>query len=170
MEEDRKHYYRMVNSSQEEEKLLIVKNLLDKYKYAVIIVNKENIWKLAYKIKCLMPAEFKVCVIDTHRVMKCEERNKVISDFRSSNIGALISTDIIVKGINFSPLPLVINFNPPQEYPYDNTKYDIQKYIDRSYLVGEYGRQGTIVTLIEKSEENWLNEIKDIINIECLSE
>ncbi|KAJ0661869.1 putative RNA helicase [Helianthus annuus] len=48
------------------------------------------------------------------------DRDKLAKDFNDGLIKVLISTDIIAWGIDQSKVNLVVNFDPPVDYPYDN--------------------------------------------------
>ena len=86
-----------------------------------------------------------------HGKLAAEERNSIMSEFRSGSSRILISTDLLARGIDVHPVGLVINFDLPMKK---------EEYIHRVGRTGRYGRRGIAINLISKLEAKHLMEIE----------
>ncbi|KAL9996192.1 putative RNA helicase [Helianthus debilis subsp. tardiflorus] len=88
------------------------------------------------------------------------DRDKLGKDFNDGLIKVLISTDIIAWGIDQSKVNLVVNFDPPVDYPYDNaTEPYTRGYKARISKAGWFGgKGGAVFNLICGHRENMLME------------
>ena len=82
-------------------------------------------------------------VVAMHGDMKQEERDAIMNDFRSGNSRVLISTDVWARGIDVQQISLVINYDLP---------LDKENYIHRIGRSGRFGRKGTAINLLTKSD------------------
>ena len=77
---------------------------------AIIYCNRKN---LAEELVAqLISNDFTATTI--HGNMFQQERQNVMSDFRSGKIRMLVATDIIARGIDVQQVSLVINYEMPQ--------------------------------------------------------
>lgn len=77
-------------------------------------------------------------------------RTIITTKFQRGKIKYLVATDIAARGLDFSNVTHVINFNFP---------FDIETYMHRSGRTGRSGREGTCVTLMTKRDMSRLKEL-----------
>lgn len=83
------------------------------------------------------------------------ERNEAIQFFKDGKKDVLIATDIAAKGLDFSDIQHVINFDMPSE---------IENYVHRIGRTGRCGKTGVATTFINKScEETTLLDLKHLL-------
>jgi translation initiation factor 4A len=70
-----------------------------------------------------------------------EERNDVMTRFRSGDVRVLITTDLLCRGIDVQQVSLVINYDFPRE---------IESYLHRIGRGGRFGRKGYAVNFVVK--------------------
>jgi len=90
-------------------------------------------------------------VLSMHGDMKQDERDSIMSDFRTGNSRVLISTDVWARGIDVQQISLVINYDLPN---------DKENYIHRIGRSGRFGRKGTAINLITKSDLSTMRDIE----------
>lgn len=90
-------------------------------------------------------------VLSMHGDMKQDERDSIMSDFRTGNSRVLISTDVWARGIDVQQISLVINYDLPN---------DKENYIHRIGRSGRFGRKGTAINLITKADLSTMREIE----------
>ncbi|KAM9899308.1 hypothetical protein OXX79_005804, partial [Metschnikowia pulcherrima] len=89
-------------------------------------------------------------VVAMHGDMKQDERDSIMSDFRSGNSRVLISTDVWARGIDVQQVSLVINYDLP---------LDKENYIHRIGRSGRFGRKGVAINLLTKDD---MQELRDL--------
>ena len=83
------------------------------------------------------------------------ERNEAIDQFKARTKDVLVATDIAAKGLDFSNIQHVINFDMPSE---------IENYVHRIGRTGRCGKTGIATTFINKSvEESALLDLKHLL-------
>lgn len=95
-------------------------------------------------------------VVSMHGDMKQDERDHIMSDFRSGNSRVLISTDVWARGIDVQQVSLVINYDLP---------LDKENYIHRIGRSGRFGRKGVAINLITKNDAGELRELEKYYKI-----
>ncbi|EDO19261.1 hypothetical protein Kpol_1036p3 [Vanderwaltozyma polyspora DSM 70294] len=95
-------------------------------------------------------------VVSMHGDMKQEDRNKVMSDFRSGHSRVLISTDVWARGIDVQQVSLVINYDIPEI---------MENYIHRIGRSGRFGRKGVAINFITSSDLSKMKEIEKYYRI-----
>lgn len=78
-------------------------------------------------------------------------RAKALEDFKSGAIRALVATDVAARGLDITALPLVVNFDLPQQ---------AEDYIHRIGRTGRAGHSGEALSLLSPSERLALKEIE----------
>lgn len=73
-----------------------------------------------------------------HGDLKQNQRNQVMSDFKSGRIGILVATDVAARGIDVDDIDAVFNYDIPDEDEY---------YIHRIGRTGRAGKTGSSYTL-----------------------
>jgi len=107
---------------------------------SVIFVNTKY---TAEKVKTFMKGEdWVVSVI--HADLEQEDRDKVVSDFKSGKSRILIATDVFCRGIDVQRVSVVINYELSE---------NIENYIHRIGRSGRYGRKGTSINLVKPGKE-----------------
>ena len=81
-----------------------------------------------------------------------EERNEVMTNFRSGTLRILLSSDLLSRGIDIQQLSLVINFDLPREK---------ETYIHRIGRSGRYGRKGVAINFINDREIEYMKHIEE---------
>ncbi|BCJ74429.1 DEAD/DEAH box helicase [Catellatospora sp. IY07-71] len=71
------------------------------------------------------------------------QRTRILEQFRSGAVNALIATDLAARGIHIDDLDLVVNYDPPN---------DAKDYLHRGGRTARAGRSGTVVTLVSGDE------------------
>lgn len=102
-------------------------------------------------------------VIQLHSDLQQDERNKVMTKFRSGSKKILITTDMLSRGIDVQQVSLVINF--------DLTR-DLETYMHRVGRSGRFGRKGCAINFVRRKDMYFLEKIKEEyqININVLPE
>ncbi|MEV4412518.1 DEAD/DEAH box helicase [Catellatospora sp. NPDC049609] len=71
------------------------------------------------------------------------QRTRILDQFKSGAVNALIATDVAARGIHIDDLDLVVNVDPPN---------DAKDYLHRGGRTARAGRAGTVVTLVLAEE------------------
>lgn len=83
------------------------------------------------------------------------ERNEAIKMYKEGKKDVLVATDVAAKGLDFSDIQHVINFDMPSE---------IENYVHRIGRTGRCGKTGVATTFINKScEETTLLDLKHLL-------
>ena len=69
-----------------------------------------------------------------HGSLEASERTRILQEFKKSTAGVLVCTDVVARGIDFSRIPLVLQFEPPGD------RADYIHRIGRSARQGQAGR------------------------------
>lgn len=81
-------------------------------------------------------------------------RNRSLADFKAGKVKLLVATDIAARGIDIQNLPLVVNYELPEE---------IEDYTHRIGRTGRAGNQGLAWSLISPIERQQLHLIEQDI-------
>ncbi len=81
-------------------------------------------------------------------------RTKALAQFKSSELQALVATDIAARGIDIDDLPHVINYDMPQV---------AEDYVHRIGRTGRAGLSGDAVSLVSADEVKMLKDIERLI-------
>ena len=89
------------------------------------------------------------------------ERDSIIDRFRKEEFHALISTNVLARGIDIPQVDIVINYDVPQKS--DVTGYfepDYANYLHRIGRTGRFGTDGVALTLMKDDvEEGMMDKI-----------
>ena len=112
-----------------------------------------------------------------HGKLTSSERYRIIKDFRTGKIRVLISTDILARGIDFSNVMLVINFDLPRvlrkKFKDDVCRIvvdqeRIAEYIHKIGRSGRFNRKGVALNFVTNNYEKTLLEtIEDYYQVLC---
>ena len=89
-----------------------------------------------------------------HGGLAQEQRDRVMTRFRSGEANLLVATDIAARGLDIAQLSHVVNYDVPTE---------TDQYIHRIGRVGRAGRAGVAITLTTPKEQGGLFQIERAI-------
>jgi superfamily II DNA/RNA helicase len=81
------------------------------------------------------------------------ERQKTLDDFKNHNSQVLVTTDVLARGIHIDHLPIVINFDLPE---------NASMYIHRVGRTARYGENGHALSLVCHGEMSHLEAIRTL--------
>jgi superfamily II DNA/RNA helicase len=105
------------------------------------------------KICELLSSDYRVNKL--HGEMTQDERNRVMSLYRSGAVEILVATDLAARGLDVEDVSLVINFD---------MAHSGNDYIHRVGRTGRAGNQGTAISLIAAYEWNLSESIQRYLN------
>ena len=82
--------------------------------------------------------------------MTQEEREQIMSEFRTGSSRVLITTDLLARGIDVHHVSLVINYDLPKNR---------ENYIHRIGRSGRFGRKGVAINFVTDNDMQELNEL-----------
>ena len=87
--------------------------------------------------------------------MTQNDRNAIVSEFKSGSVRVLITTDLLSRGIDIQQVSLVVNYDLPK---------DTEVYIHRIGRSGRYGRKACSINFVDYNRVDDKNMMKDIEN------
>ena len=90
-----------------------------------------------------------------HGDMNQRDRDRVFNDLRSGDVGILVATDVVGRGIDVSTVSHIINYDMP---------LDCDDYVHRVGRTGRMGREGIAFTFVTNDEGQQLTAIELNIN------
>ncbi len=90
-----------------------------------------------------------------HGDMNQRDRDRVFNDLRSGEVGILVATDVVGRGIDVSTVSHIINYDVP---------LDCDDYVHRVGRTGRMGREGIAFTFVTIDEGQQLTAIELNIN------
>jgi len=90
-----------------------------------------------------------------HADLDQNDRDLVMTEFRSGSSRVLISTDLLARGIDVQQVSLVINYDLPR---------DVENYLHRIGRSGRFGRKGVAINFVTKSDARSMREIEQFYN------
>jgi len=91
----------------------------------------------------------------THGDLEQEQRNVILSEFRTGSSRILITTDLLARGIDVHGVSLVINYDLPRNF---------EKYIHRIGRSGRFGRKGVAINLVAQDDFHTMRELERYYN------
>mmetsp|Transcript_29276 Transcript_29276/g.63517 ORF Transcript_29276/g.63517 Transcript_29276/m.63517 type:complete len:494 (+) Transcript_29276:126-1607(+) len=88
-----------------------------------------------------------------------DERDRVMSEFRSGVTKVLIATDVLARGIDVPAVTLVVNYDLPESY-YARGEVEMETYMHRIGRTGRFGLRGIAVNLVSAREGHKLDAIR----------
>ncbi len=89
-----------------------------------------------------------------HSDLEQSEREEVIRMFKNEEIGVLVATDIVARGIDIDTISMVINYNVPP---------DPEDYIHRIGRTARAKRDGEAVTLVNPDDQYRFNRLEEFL-------
>ncbi|QTC41166.1 DEAD/DEAH box helicase [Bacillus sp. V3] len=81
---------------------------------------------------------------------KKTERKQSLDRFRAGKVPLLLTTDVAARGLDITDVTHVIHFDFPT---------DTKQYIHRSGRTGRMGAEGTVISLVSKREQSFLEKL-----------
>ena len=103
-------------------------------KVIVFVGKKQRVKELTRTLRTL-----KIDARAMHSDLEQNERDQVMLDFRNGKVDVLVATDVVSRGIDVTDVPLVINYDVPEENEY---------YIRRIGRTGRAKRKGVAWSII----------------------
>jgi len=85
----------------------------------------------------------------------CDERKKILEDFRCGASRILITTDLLARGIDVACISLVINYDLP---------INRENYVHRIGRSGRFGRKGVAINFVAEQDVQTLKDIEGFYN------
>jgi translation initiation factor 4A len=90
-----------------------------------------------------------------HGDMDQNEREVIMSEFRTGSSRVLITTDLLARGIDVQQVSLVINYDLPMNR---------ENYIHRIGRSGRFGRKGVSINFVTNDDVGAMREIEKFYN------
>lgn len=142
-----------INCEKEDWKLDTLFDLYDTLNIAQAVIFCNTRKKVDWLTDQLRQKDFTVSA--THGDLQPEERNKILTEFRTGSSRILITTDLLARGIDVHGVSLVINYDLPRNF---------EKYIHRIGRSGRFGRKGVAINLISLEDTQRLRDIERYYN------
>jgi ATP-dependent RNA helicase RhlE len=85
------------------------------------------------------------------------QRTKALDNFKKNKVRALVGTDVASRGLDIQELPVVINYELPNE---------AENYIHRIGRTGRAGNTGQAISLVAFDESNFLKDIERLLKLD----
>jgi len=142
-----------INCEKEDWKLETLFDLYDTLNIAQAVIFCNTRKRVDWLTDQLRQRDFTVSA--THGDLQPEERNKILTEFRTGSSRILITTDLLARGIDVHGVSLVINYDLPRNF---------EKYIHRIGRSGRFGRKGVAINLVAYEDQARLKEIERFYN------
>ncbi|MCB2194852.1 MAG: DEAD/DEAH box helicase [Bacteroidetes bacterium] len=142
----------------DQNKIALIKQLIaGKAEYDSILIFTSTKSKVGEIVRGLRSRNYKVEGISSD--LEQQEREEVLSRFRSRNTRVLVATDVISRGIDIKDINLVINFDVPQ---------DAEDYVHRVGRTARAKTTGVAITLINEADMFRFKRIENLIDKELV--
>ncbi|MBO4906654.1 MAG: DEAD/DEAH box helicase [Bacteroidaceae bacterium] len=96
-----------------------------------------------------------------HSDLLQQQRDDVLWRFKVGQVGVLVATDIVARGIDIDDIQMVINFDVP---------HDEEDYVHRIGRTARAGRNGRSVTLVSEKDQPLFRDIETFLEKEVQKE
>jgi superfamily II DNA/RNA helicase len=137
----------------DEQKNELLKGILKDGLYKSVIIfasTKEKVKRLEIDLK-----RMKLNVKSFHSDLDQDERQKILLDFKNKQIGILIGTDVLSRGIDVVGIDLVVNFDVPG---------DPEDYIHRIGRTARAETTGTAITFVSNKDYRRFQAIEELMD------
>lgn len=138
----------------DEQKNELLKEILKDGTYKSVIVfasTKEKVKRLETDLR-----RMKLNVRSFHSDLDQDERQKILLDFKNKQIGILIGTDVLSRGIDVVGIDLVVNFDVPG---------DPEDYIHRIGRTARAETTGTAITFVNNKDYRRFQSIEELMDL-----
>lgn len=139
----------------EVEKLKAVKWLFTRYPTQRVIIFASSKIKVKDIARALLRKGFNVG--EMHSDLDQKERDAVMYAFKTQQIGILVATDIVARGIDIDDIQLVVNYDMP---------HDAEDYVHRIGRTARANNDGNALTLISEKEYTAFKRMERQLEIE----
>lgn len=139
----------------EVEKLKAVKWLFTHYPTQRVIIFASSKIKVKDIARALLRKGFNVG--EMHSDLDQKERDAVMYAFKTQQIGILVATDIVARGIDIDDIQLVVNYDMP---------HDAEDYVHRIGRTARANNDGNALTLISEKEYTAFKRMERQLEIE----
>ena len=136
----------------EPQKIALIKHILKTKNLPSVLIfcsRKQNVKQLARELK---RAGFNI--EEMHSDLDQNNREEVLSSFKSRKVNILVATDILSRGIDIEDIDLVINYDVP---------HDGEDYIHRIGRTARAETDGIAYTFIGDKEQNRFAQIEELL-------
>ncbi len=132
----------------------LLKSLLDEKGHQKVIVFARTKARAEDVCKMLQDADFDAVSIHSDKTQR--ERSEALRRFRRGDVGVIVATDVLARGIDVPLVDYVVNYDLP-DMPQD--------YIHRIGRTGRAGETGFAVSFVTPNSTKVLAGIEDLLNI-----
>ncbi|ADC48986.1 ATP-dependent RNA helicase [Alkalihalophilus pseudofirmus OF4] len=125
----------------------------EKIEKGIVFVNQLE--KLAETTEKLVYRKIKAASLSSDSTK--QEREKALNQFRKGDIHILVATDIAARGLDVDDVTHIIQLDPPASP---------DSYLHRAGRTGRMGKEGKVVTFIERKDEYKVEKYKRELGIE----
>lgn len=104
--------------------------------------------------KFLKYNKFKADALHSDRTQ--QSRTKILNEFRTNQLQILVATNVAARGIDISNLPLVINYDIPEQK---------EIYVHRIGRTGRAGKQGEAITFCTPKQKYEIKELEKVVKM-----
>jgi len=133
----------------DDEKYNWLKTLYDRISLAQSIIFVNDLNRVSDLYDAMKKDGFPVCHI--HSGLQKDQREKVLSDFKTGVYNVLISSNITARGIDIQAVSTVINFDIPR---------DVHTYLHRIGRSGRWGRKGQAINFVSQRDIGTMKRIE----------
>ncbi len=142
----------------DQDKTALIKHLIaDKPEYDSILIFTSTKSKVNEIVRGLKTRNYSIEGISSD--LEQQEREEVLSRFRSKRTRVLVATDVISRGIDIKDINLVINYDIPQ---------DAEDYVHRVGRTARAKTTGIAITLINDRDMLKFKNIEELIGAEIV--
>ncbi|WP_234734359.1 DEAD/DEAH box helicase [Tellurirhabdus bombi] len=134
------------------QKIALVQHLLKMHNFPSVLIfcsRKENVKQLARELK-----RAKFSAEEIHSDLEQNDREQVLSRFRSRQLSILVATDILARGIDIDNISLVINYDVP---------HDGEDYVHRVGRTARAETDGIAYTFVGETEQRKFGAIERLL-------
>lgn len=141
-----------------ENKIPVIKNLIaDKPDYDSILIFTSTKSKVGEIVRGMKNEAYTIEGISSD--LEQQEREEVLSRFRSKRTRVLVATDVISRGIDIKDINLVVNYDTPQ---------DAEDYVHRVGRTARAKTTGVAITMINPDDMIKFKNIENLIGSEII--
>jgi superfamily II DNA/RNA helicase len=134
----------------------VLKHIIDKYpEYDSIIIFTSSKVKVNEIVFALKRNGFQVKGMSSN--LEQDQREQVLSDFRSKRTRILVATDVMSRGIDIKEINMVINYDAP---------HDAEDYVHRIGRTARANTKGDAFTLVNEKDQQKIDRIQRLIEME----
>ncbi len=139
----------------ENQKVPLIRDLLSKERLNKVILfagKKQTVKEITRVLK-----QKSIKAFEMHSDLSQQERDTVMHEFRNGRVDVLVATDIVSRGIDVDDVPLVINYDVPE-----NT----ENYVHRIGRTARAANKGMAITMVSERDQLRFSEIEQFLKKE----